>query len=64
MTVPGVLTCPFCQLRTQEPMPINACLRVFDCPGCRATLRPNAGDCCVFCSFGDLPCPPRQAPGP
>ena len=23
-------------------------------------LRPLAGDCCVFCSFGDVPCPPIQ----
>ena len=28
----------------------------------RATLlRPNPGDCCVFCSFGSVKCPPMQA---
>nr|WP_269146634.1 GDCCVxC domain-containing (seleno)protein [Mariprofundus ferrooxydans] len=21
-------------------------------------LKPKPGDCCVFCSWGDLPCPP------
>jgi hypothetical protein len=41
-------------------MPVNACLRLFDCPGCGAVLRPKTGDCCVFCSYGDAPCPPRQ----
>jgi hypothetical protein len=61
MTIPGALTCPSCLLRTPEPMPTNACLRVFECPGCGALLRPKAGDCCVFCSYGDEPCPPRQA---
>jgi hypothetical protein len=24
-------------------------------------LRPKAGDCCVFCSYGSVPCPPIQA---
>jgi len=23
-------------------------------------LRPLPGDCCVYCSFGDVPCPPIQ----
>ncbi|EPX7158509.1 GDCCVxC domain-containing (seleno)protein [Pseudomonas aeruginosa] len=23
-------------------------------------MRPNPGDCCVFCSFGSVPCPPIQ----
>jgi hypothetical protein len=23
-------------------------------------LRPKAGDCCVFCSYGTVPCPPVQ----
>ncbi|WP_429615043.1 GDCCVxC domain-containing (seleno)protein [Sphingobium olei] len=31
-----------------------------DCRHCAAVLRPLAGDCCVFCSFGDVPCPPIQ----
>ena len=25
-----------------------------------ALLKPNAGDCCVFCSYGDVPCRPKQ----
>ncbi|MGI8731262.1 MAG: GDCCVxC domain-containing (seleno)protein, partial [Solirubrobacteraceae bacterium] len=28
--------------------------------GCGERLRPRGGDCCVFCSFGDMPCPPKQ----
>jgi hypothetical protein len=23
-------------------------------------LSPKAGDCCVFCSYGSVPCPPVQ----
>jgi hypothetical protein len=28
---------------------------------CGAMLRPKEADCCVFCSFGSVPCPPIQA---
>jgi hypothetical protein len=24
-------------------------------------LRPKTGDCCVFCSYGDMKCPPMQS---
>ena len=23
-------------------------------------IQPKGGDCCVFCSYGTIPCPPRQ----
>jgi hypothetical protein len=41
-------------------MPEDACLWFFACPGCGVLLRPKAGDCCVFCSWGDRPCPPVE----
>jgi len=41
-------------------MPDDACLHFFECLGCRTVLRPRPGDCCVFCSYGDAPCPPRR----
>ncbi|MGE0854071.1 MAG: GDCCVxC domain-containing (seleno)protein [Hyphomicrobiaceae bacterium] len=30
------------------------------CPRCSASLTPNKGHCCVFCSYGSAPCPPMQ----
>lgn len=42
-------------------MPTDACQYFYECKACKALLRPNPGDCCVFCSFGDRPCPPIQA---
>jgi len=42
-------------------MPTDACQFFYTCTGCGATLRPKPGDCCVFCSYGSLPCPPIQA---
>ena len=55
----GTLTCPVCGLDTEAEMPEDACVHFFVCPGCFTRLRPNPGHCCVFCSFGDTPCPPH-----
>ncbi len=54
------LECPTCGHRAQERMPYDYCLVAYDCPGCGAGLKPKAGDCCVFCSYGSAPCPPIQ----
>lgn len=54
------LTCPFCGARHTETMPTDACIVFFLCSGCGEILRPKLGDCCVFCSYGSVPCPPIQ----
>ena len=54
------LTCPRCGHESIETMPTDACIYFHECAGCRELLQPNAGDCCVFCSFGTVPCPPVQ----
>ncbi|MEQ8695664.1 MAG: GDCCVxC domain-containing (seleno)protein [Bauldia litoralis] len=54
------ITCPECGHTARETMPVDACQFFYDCRGCGAVLRPKAGDCCVFCSFGTAPCPPIQ----
>ena len=56
----STLTCPDCGARETAQMPEDACVVRWTCPGCAATAKPTAGDCCVFCSFGDVPCPPIQ----
>jgi hypothetical protein len=56
----STLTCPKCREASTETMPTNACRFFYDCPHCSEKLRPLAGDCCVFCSYGDVPCPPIQ----
>jgi hypothetical protein len=57
----STITCPHCAFQATETMPTNACQYFYDCKGCGAVLKPNTGDCCVFCSFGTVPCPPIQA---
>ncbi len=56
----STITCPICGFRSVERMPTNACVHFYECKDCGALMRPEAGDCCVFCSYGDLPCPPLQ----
>ena len=57
------ITCPACGFRAEETMPEDACLWYYECRGCGTLLRPKPGDCCVFCSYGDVPCPPIQQGG-
>ena len=59
----STLTCPQCGVATLCKMPDDACQWYFECPACHALLKPKAGDCCVFCSYGDVPCPPVQLNG-
>jgi len=61
MLLSSTITCPACGHRRTETMPTDACQFFYDCHGCGVRMKPNAGDCCVFCSFGDVPCPPVQA---
>lgn len=56
----STITCPACGHRQLEVMPTDACQFFYDCKGCGEVLRPNSGDCCVFCSYGSVPCPPIQ----
>lgn len=56
----SVITCPHCGHQVEETMPTNACLFFYDCLACHTRLKPLAGRCCVFCSYGSVPCPPVQ----
>jgi hypothetical protein len=60
MELRSTVTCPHCGHQETETMPIDACQFFYDCKGCGVVLRPNDGDCCVFCSYGSVPCPPMQ----
>ena len=56
----AVITCPNCGTRSREVMPEDACQHFYRCAGCGEILRPREGDCCVFCSYSDQVCPPKQ----
>jgi len=56
----STLTCPECGHQSKDKMPTNACQYYYDCKNCDVLLKPKAGDCCVYCSYGDVKCPPIQ----
>ncbi|EHP41788.1 hypothetical protein OR16_18386 [Cupriavidus basilensis OR16] len=58
----SIITCPMCGHAKAETMPTDACQWFYECEQCNAVLRPKAGDCCVFCSYGTNKCPPIQRP--
>ncbi|MEM6987432.1 MAG: GDCCVxC domain-containing (seleno)protein [Pseudomonadota bacterium] len=57
----STLTCPACGHKTAETMPTNACQYFYDYRHCGTLLKPAEGDCCVFCTYGTVACPPIQA---
>ena len=56
----STITCPDCGFKKEEIMPTDSCQFFHECNNCKKVLKPNEGDCCVFCSFGTIPCPPIQ----
>lgn len=56
----AILTCPKCGKEQKVIMPINACQHFYKCVSCEVILKPKEGDCCVFCSYADSKCPPKQ----
>jgi hypothetical protein len=63
LVLESALTCPACGHVEVATMPTDACQFFYECPSCHAMLRPKPGDCCVFCSYGSVACPPKQAGG-
>ncbi len=54
------ITCPACGWQHTEIMPTDACQWFYECKNCHTLLKPNVGDCCVYCSYGTVKCPPMQ----
>ena len=57
----STLTCPKCGYKKEEIMPTDACQFFYECTKCKIILKPLEGDCCVYCSYGSVKCPPIQA---
>lgn len=56
----SIITCPNCGHQKEEEMPTNACQFFYECENCKKVLKPKEGDCCVYCSYGNVACPPIQ----
>ena len=59
----STLTCPACGHAKRETMTTDACQWFYSCANCHTLLSPKPNDCCVFCSYGSVPCPPVQERG-
>lgn len=56
----STIRCPSCGHESEETMPTDACWFYYECTNCQQMIRPKTGDCCVFCSYGSVKCPPVQ----
>lgn len=63
ITLISSITCPNCGHSEDETMSTDSCQWFYECRSCGKVLRPLPGDCCVFCSYGTVPCPPVQRGG-
>lgn len=63
MVLDTVLYCPHCAGASTWRMPGNACQWRVVCPLCGRDIITLPGKCCVFCSYGSVPCPPVQQEG-
>ena len=58
IVIKSVINCPVCGYKKEEEMPADACQYFYQCKNCQTVLKPVAGDCCVFCSYGTVKCSP------
>ena len=56
----STITCPYCGHKKEEEMPTDACQFFYECENCKTVIKAKKGDCCVYCSYGTVPCPPIQ----
>ncbi|NNE47596.1 MAG: hypothetical protein HKN37_13160 [Rhodothermales bacterium] len=57
----STISCPECGHSKEETMPTDACRYFYVCESCSTRLQPKHGDCCVFCSYATVKCPPIQS---
>jgi hypothetical protein len=60
MQTESLIHCPHCGFEKLETMPLDSCQIRYLCSNCQTLLKPKSGDCCVFCSYGTVPCPSIQ----
>jgi len=63
MITTSTITCPNCGFKKEDNMPENTCVYFYRCPECNTQSKAKDGDCCVYCSYADYPCPNAQLIG-
>jgi|GEM_PF-5414406 hypothetical protein len=52
----STITCPVCNFKKTEVMFADYSQQFYECSNCKALLKTKTGDCCVFCSYGNIQC--------
>jgi len=60
LNLKSIITCPECNYQQEENIPIIYGKYIYKCKNCGKILLPKEGDCCVFCSYGSIPCAAKQ----
>lgn len=58
--IKSTLTCINCGHKKRGTMPGYASQTEYRCNNCNSTIAVKQSDCCVYCSYGSVPCPPEQ----
>ena len=55
----GNIRCPHCKKEEELDMPEDRCIPFAACKSCGKLIEAKGDDgkCCVFCKYGDTPCP-------
>jgi hypothetical protein len=59
-TYKSTITCPKCGFKKTETLPDDRCIMEYTCQHCKTVIKHKKGDCCVFCSYGDVKCPTTE----
>ncbi|WP_369411513.1 GDCCVxC domain-containing (seleno)protein [Polynucleobacter finlandensis] len=52
----SVITCPHCKATEALEIPEGSSQQFYRCPSCSGILKTKSGDCCIFCSYGNVDC--------
>ncbi len=53
--------CSTCEYTETIRMPKYATKTSFECTRCKCVMTPRHHSCCIFCSYGSVPCPRQQS---
>jgi len=56
----AIMTCPHCGASYEVEMPTEFRQIMMLCPKCGKKITPMEGEDCIFCSYADKKCPPKQ----
>ncbi|MGQ0828935.1 MAG: GDCCVxC domain-containing (seleno)protein [Bacteroidota bacterium] len=63
ITIKSVITCIHCGHKKEEIMPQYTSQTAYKCNNCGVIITVKQGDCCIYCTYGSVPCPAAQRTG-